>query len=167
MRVLVTAASKHDATAEIAAAIGAEFADNGIPATVARPDDVTTIEGFDAAVIGSAVYAGRWMKPATELVARHGAALVRIPVWLFSSGPVGDPPKPDEEPVDIAELMSVTGAREHRIFEGRLDKHRLNFGERAMMVAVRAPEGDFRDWDAIREWTDAIIADLGAASTET
>lgn len=160
MRVLVAAASKHDATAEIAAAIGAEFADKGVPATVARPDEVTTLEGFDAAVIGSAVYAGRWLKPATRLIERHAAALTQIPVWLFSSGPIGDPPKPDEDPVDIAELMDRTAAREHRIFAGRLDKHRLNVGERAIMVAVRAPEGDFRDWDAIQEWTDAIIAEL-------
>lgn len=160
MRVLVTAASKHDATGEIAAAIGAEFADRGVPATVARPDEITTLEGFDAAVIGSAVYAGRWLKPAIKLIEHHAATLAKIPVWLFSSGPVGDPPKPDEDPVDVAELMDLTGAHEHRVFAGRLDKHRLNFGERAIMVAVRAPEGDFRDWDAIREWTDEIIAEL-------
>lgn len=160
MKVLVTAASKHDATAEIAAAIGAEFADNGVPATVARPDEVTTLDGFDAAVIGSAVYAGRWLKPATKLIERHAAALTQIPVWLFSSGPIGDPPKPDEDPVDVVDVMSAAGAREHRIFSGRLDKHRLSFGERAIMVAVRAPEGDFRDWDAIRAWTDEIIAEL-------
>jgi hypothetical protein len=26
--------------------------------------------------------------------------------------------------------------------------------------AVKAPEGDFRDWDAIRDWSDEIALDL-------
>jgi menaquinone-dependent protoporphyrinogen oxidase len=164
MRVLVTAASKHGATAEIAAAIGAEFADKGVSATVLRPADVTTLEGFDGAVIGSAVYAGHWLQPAKDLVARHAAALQRLPVWIFSSGPIGDPLRPEEDPVNVTDLMEATGAREHRVFAGKLDKHELNFGERAIMVAVRASEGDFRDWDAIRDWTDSIIASLGGAS---
>jgi menaquinone-dependent protoporphyrinogen oxidase len=30
-----------------------------------------------------------------------------------------------------------------------------------MVKAVKAPEGDFRDWDAIRGWADEIAATLG------
>ena len=33
------------------------------------------------------------------------------------------------------------------MFPGRLEKKRLSFGERAIVLALRAPEGDFRDWD--------------------
>jgi menaquinone-dependent protoporphyrinogen oxidase len=73
-------------------------------------------------VLGSAVYAGHWLKPARDLVARCGPALAARPVWLFSSGPVGDPPKPEEDPVDVAEVLAATSAREHRL--GGRHRHR-------------------------------------------
>ena len=110
MKVLVSAASKHGSTAEIARAIGEVLEDRGLEVALISPEEVQSIEGFDAAVLGSAVYAGHWLKPAMELVERLGEALADVPVWLFSSGPIGDPPKPEEDPVDVAELMEATGA---------------------------------------------------------
>ena len=46
------------------------------------------------------------------------------------------------------------------MFAGRLDRGLLSFGEKAVVVAVRAPEGDFRDWDAIDGFAAAIAAHL-------
>lgn len=160
MKVLVSAASKHGATTEIAAEIGAALAALGVEALVAKPHEVASLDGFDAAVIGSAVYAGHWLGDAKELVERHQEALRRIPVWLFSSGPLGDPPKPVEDPVDAAPLVRLVGAREHRVFAGEVDKHRLGFGEKTIMAAVRAPEGDFRPWGDIEAWSREIATAL-------
>jgi menaquinone-dependent protoporphyrinogen oxidase len=158
MRVLVTAATKYGATAEIAAAIAEVLDEHGLEATMLPPEQVERVDGYDAAVVGSAVYAGHWLKPARELVERHSAALADRPVWLFSSGPVGDPPKPEEDPVDVADLLATIGAREHRIFAGKLVRKQLSFPERAIVSALRVPEGDFRDWTEIRQWA-ASIAD--------
>ena len=156
MRVLVTAATRHGATAEIAAAIGEVLAGRGLDATVAAPEQVKGVDGHDAVVLGSAVYAGHWLKPVRELVGRLGTVLADRPVWLFSSGPVGDPPKPEEDPVDVAEILTATGARDHRVFAGRLVRKRLSFPERAIVSALRVPDGDFRDWPEIRQWADEI-----------
>jgi menaquinone-dependent protoporphyrinogen oxidase len=100
-------------------------------------------------VLGSAVYAGHWLKPARELVGRLGTVVADRPVWLFSSGPVGDPPKPEEDPVDVAEILTATRARDHRVFAGRLVRRQLSFPERAIVSALCVPEGDFRDWPEI------------------
>lgn len=164
MRVLVTAASRYGATEEIARRIGEVLADHGLDATVLSSDQVKTVDDYAAAVLGSAVYAGHWLKPARELVARVGAALGDRPVWLFSSGPVGDPPKPEEDPVDVGELLAVTKAREHRVFAGKLVKQRLRFPDRAIVSALRVPEGDFRDWTEITRWAAGIADALGPAS---
>jgi menaquinone-dependent protoporphyrinogen oxidase len=83
-------------------------------------------------------------------------------VWLFSSGPVGDPPKPEEDPVDVAEVLAATRAREHRVFAGKLVRKQLAFPERAIVTALRVPDGDFRDWAAITGWAGAIATALGA-----
>jgi menaquinone-dependent protoporphyrinogen oxidase len=158
MRVLVTAASKYGATGEIAQAIAEVFTQRGWDAMVVPSEQVQGIDSFDAVVLGSAVYAGRWLKPARELVDRSRDALAARPVWVFSSGPIGDPPKPEEDPVDIAEIMEATKARAHRVFAGKLVKKQLSFAGRAIAAALRVPEGDFRDWDEIKAWA-AEIAD--------
>jgi menaquinone-dependent protoporphyrinogen oxidase len=164
MKVLVTAASKYGATGEIAVAIAEALSDRGIDATAIPPEEVGSVEDYDAVVLGSAVYAGRWLKPARELVDRSGEAFASRPVWLFSSGPIGDPPKPEEDPVDVADLMESTKAREHRVFAGELVKRRLSFGDKAIAMAFRAQEGDFREWAEIKEWASAIADALESGS---
>jgi menaquinone-dependent protoporphyrinogen oxidase len=164
MRVLVTAATKYGATTEIAQTIAEVLGAHGLHATVVQPEQVEGVDGYDAVVVGSAVYAGHWLKPARELLERHRVALADRPVWLFSSGPVGDPPKPEEDPVDVADLLAATGAREHRIFAGKLVRKQLSFPERAIVSALRVPEGDFRDWTEIRQWAAGIADAMGAGS---
>jgi menaquinone-dependent protoporphyrinogen oxidase len=164
MRVLVTAASKYGATEEIAKEIGNVIAAQGHDVSVRAIDQLTEIGESDAVVVGSAVYAGHWLKSAKEFVEQHVEALAARPVWLFSSGPLGDPPKPEEDPVDAASLIEATKCKEHHVFAGKLDKKRLNFAERAIARALRAPEGDFRDWDEIRKWAAGIADHLKADS---
>jgi menaquinone-dependent protoporphyrinogen oxidase len=160
MKVLVSAASKYGATSEIAQAVADVLAARGLEVTVVPPAQAGPIEEFDAVVLGSAVYMGQWMKPARELVERSAAALATRPVWLFSSGPVGEPAKPADKPVDIAQILQTTQARGHQIFAGKLVKKHLSFPDRAMASAIRAQEGDFRDWDDIRAWATSIAGTL-------
>jgi menaquinone-dependent protoporphyrinogen oxidase len=160
MNVLVTAASKYGATGEIAAAIGAVLSEHGLDVTVTPCEQVDTLDRYDAVVLGSAVYAGHWLKAARALVDRAGGALAARPVWLFSSGPIGDPPKPEEDPVDVADILAATKAREHRVFAGKLVRKQLSFGDKAIAVALRVPEGDFRDWAAIKGWAAEVAAAL-------
>lgn len=162
MRVLVSTASKHGSTADIGRAIADVLTGEGIEARILAPEQVTSLDEFDAVVLGSAVYAGRWMKSMKDMTERLGEELAARPVWLFSSGPIGDPPKPEEDPVDVAAISERTGARGHFLFAGKLDKKTLNFGERAIVGALKAPEGDFRDWDEIRDRALSIVEELSA-----
>jgi menaquinone-dependent protoporphyrinogen oxidase len=155
MRVLVTAASRHGATHEIADAIAAGLERRGIAAEARPAEDQPALEGYDAYVIGSAVYIGHWLEPARDRVEDVPAG---TPVWLFSSGPLGPPDalKPEGDPVDVAALVEKSRAVDHRVFAGRLDRKLLSFTEKAVVVAVRAPEGDFRDWQAIDAFAGEI-----------
>ncbi|WP_432839535.1 flavodoxin domain-containing protein [Dactylosporangium sp. CA-092794] len=160
MRVLVIAASKHGSTTEIAELIGAVLGEEGHDATTADVGAVGGPDGWGAVVLGSAVYAGQWLRPAVHFADRHAAALAARPVWLFSSGPIGDPPIPRDEAVDVRHVVAAVQPVEHRIFPGALHRSRLGFAERALVAALRAPYGDFRDWDAVRHWARQIAADL-------
>jgi menaquinone-dependent protoporphyrinogen oxidase len=158
-RVLVTAASKHGATHEIADALarglrqasGSRLEVDSIP--VERGPSPAR---YGVVVLGSAVYAGSWRDEARHWAAAHAGELRERAVWLFSSGPIGDPPFPPDEPHDVAPLLQVTGARGRRVFPGRLDKQLLTVPERAMVTAMRAPLGDFRDWAAVDAWAAEI-----------
>jgi menaquinone-dependent protoporphyrinogen oxidase len=161
MRILVASASKHGATAEIATRIGNTLRGEGFECEVRDVCDVPDPSGFQAVVLGSGVYAGQWLKDARKFIDKNAAALQTMPVWVFSSGPLGDPLKPDdEEAVTAAGVVEATAAIEHRLFAGALDKSKLSFGEKAIVKAVRAADGDFRDWAAIDAWAEQIAVAL-------
>ena len=168
IKVLVSAASKHGATAEIADHIGKTLEAQGLDLTRTEPSEVTDLEGYRAVILGSAIYAGHWLQDAKELAARVAALDPAPMVWMFSSGPIGDPPKPEQDPVDVADILQATAARQHQVFAGKIDTSKLSFGEKAIMIAVRATEGDFRDWDEIACWADqigqAVKAELGVSA---
>src|SRR6266568_3198668 len=71
MTVLVSAASKHGSTADIAQVIARVIGEHGLLVDVRSAEAVSTVEAYDAAVLGSAVYAGHWLEPARKLVETH------------------------------------------------------------------------------------------------
>jgi menaquinone-dependent protoporphyrinogen oxidase len=172
MRVLVAAASKHGSTAEIAELIAATLAGHGLDAHAVALDRAAGVRGredprgYDAVVLGSAIYAGHWMRAAVQFADRHADVLATRPVWLFSSGPLGDPPVPAQDAVDVRHVVAAVAPVEHRTFPGALHRPRLGFAERAIVAALRAPYGDFRDWEAVRRWAHGIAATLGPGPGE-
>jgi menaquinone-dependent protoporphyrinogen oxidase len=162
MRILVAVASKHGSTAEIATAIAGILAEAGHTVVEQRPEDADDPSAFGAVVLGSGVYAGHWMREAKEYATAHASALRGRPVWLFSSGPLGEPPVPAGDPVDVGELMALLEPRGHEVFPGAMDRSDLGFGERAIVGMVKAPYGDFRDWPAITVWAQQIATELAA-----
>lgn len=160
MKVLVAVGSKYGATRDVAHAIAEVLRDAGHDASAHDAKDVESIASFDAAIIGSAVYGGYWRRDASSLVHDHRDALRRIPVWLFSSGPVGLPPRPSEPAGEGDELVEVVGARGHELFSGYLNPDRLNFGERAIIRGLKASVGDYRDWGHVKTWARSVAAEL-------
>ena len=171
MNVLVTAASRQGATYGIAEAVGHTLRANGIETTVAPPDEVLDTADYDAFVVGSALYTGHWLEPAAEFVRRLAPTLAQRPVWLFSSGPVGDPrrklvQKMTADPVELPQLLKLTDARGHRIFAGKLVGKGSTGARRLSLLLFRGIEGDWRDWPAIEEWATGIAAVLTESGRE-
>jgi len=160
LRALVVYASRHQGTAEVADVIATEISGRAIDVTVASVDDVGSLDGYDGVILGSAIYMGRWQRSALDFVDRFVEELKARPVWLFSSGPIGDPPVPEGEPQDMLEVEARIGAIEHHVFAGRIEKDGLSRKERVIVRGLRVPEGDFRDWDDIRNWAVRIGAHL-------
>ena len=160
MNVLVTVASRHGATGEMGEIIAGVLRDAGLSVDTREPQSVDSLDGYDAVVLGSAVYAGRWMGGARQFAQRHWADLRSRPVWLFASGPIGESLEPTEESSDGIHLAHGLAARGYRTFAGRIDPEALSWVERTITRMVKAPDGDYRDWEAIRSFADEIAASL-------
>ncbi len=161
-RVLVAYASRHEATAEIAAAIAGELGAAGCVATVVEARAAASLADVDAAIVGSALYLGRWDESALDFLRREQEALARIPTWLFSSGPVGDGratarPERLPQPEEVAALATQIGAHA-TTFGGRVDADEEGFDLQIMTSAGLA--GDWRDFARIRAWARRIAADV-------
>ena len=166
MNVLVAYSSKRGGTEGIAKAIGDAFADLGIPADVASVTRADLGSGYDAVVIGSALYMFRWRGDARGFVRRNTTALSRLPVWLFSTGPLDDSASRNEIPPvgGVTSLMNRVHARGHKTFGGRLLPTAQGIPASAM---AKTHAGDWRDWTQIREWVATISDELGASVEAT
>jgi len=169
-RVLVAYASKFGSTAEIAQAIGRSISTSGFDVDVKRARDVRSLDGYRAAVIGSAVYMARWRGEAVRLLRRRRAELSSRDVWLFSSGPVAQPddaPPVDEvaaarwtRPKRVEALAVEIGAHEHVVFGGSVSDDRGGFVRKSMATKLDPDRRDQRDWGAIDAWATEIATAL-------
>ena len=165
-RILVAYGSKHGATAEIAEAIADELRGTGATVDCTPAGEVPDLDSYDAVVLGSAVYMKRWRGDARRLLHRRAKELRERPLWLFSSGPIGedaDFASPWCSPRDVLERAAKLGARDHRVFGGRVPLEPENFMARAMQRETPPEHSDLRDWEDIRAWARGIATELEAS----
>jgi len=164
-QVLVAYATKYGATAEIAEKIGEVLREEGFEPDVLPADSVADLTPYGAVVLGSAVYVGKWRGEAAKFLEANEKALAGLPVWLFSSGPTGE-----GDAVELMKGWSFPGAqqdiadrigpRDVVVFHGAMDSKKLSLPEKLIIKGVKAPMGDFRDWEAITSWAEGIATEL-------
>ena len=161
MKTLVAVASKHGSTMEIGERIASILREAQLSVDVRPIDLVFSIAAYDSAVIGSGVYMGRWLGDARDFVDEHVSELSRMPVWMFSSGPITDKVDPGDA-ADGLRLLEAAHGREHKLFAGKLEKDGLGLVERTVVRMVHPVYGDFRPWPEIEAWAKTIAEELSA-----
>jgi menaquinone-dependent protoporphyrinogen oxidase len=164
-RVLVAYATKYGATAGIAEKIGQILREAGLAVDVKRVDQAGDPVDYQAVVLGSAVYIGRWRKEAVKYLKANEKALAQRPVWIFNSGPLGEGNAAEQAgdlgfPKALRTIAERIKVRDIAVFFGAVDLDKLNPLERWMFKNVKSPIGDFRDWDAIAAWAAGIATAL-------
>jgi menaquinone-dependent protoporphyrinogen oxidase len=162
MRILVTWGSKAGGTRGIAETIAAALRQHGVDVVAEPAGSVVALTGFNAVIVGGALYANRWHPAARRFVTANLAALREVPVWFFSSGPLDASADTSLIPPvsEVAVLMERAGALGHETFGGRLAPDAKGFPASAM---ARKRAGDWRNPEHARAWAESIVTMLPRA----
>ena len=182
--VLVVYATRHGATKGIAERICTVLEKERIVSTMASAEAMPDPTGADACIVGSGVYMGSWLGEGTDYLARHVTSLSKMPVWLFSSGPLpgSTKGKPGTDPIEdalgpadgpgsggrkkVQALSDQIHPRDHEVFQGAYDPSDppRSLPERFLRLLPVSknilPTGDFREWDLIEAWARGIAREL-------
>lgn len=162
-RVLVAYASKTGATAEVAEFMGKVLREAGAKVDVVPIKNVRDLDGYDLAFVGSAIRVGQWLKEAVSFVEAHKDALSQRPTAFFTVCLTLHEDTPENRQTVHAYLDPVRAIftpQAEGFFAGRMQPARLGLLEKMMMRMMKPPEGDFRNWDAIRAWTGETYTQL-------
>jgi menaquinone-dependent protoporphyrinogen oxidase len=167
-RILVAYASEHGSTSGVADALGKQLAVGGAAVDVRPVKEVTDLGPYRAVVVGSAVHGGKWLPEALSFVRANQSKLGQMPTAYFL---VGMMIAKDAEKHRDMSAAAFDPARQlvNPVAEGmfggavRFGNYSLvkGLGMRVFLATISMPEGDYRDWNAIRAWADGIRPLLG------
>ncbi len=166
-RVLVAYASKAGSTAEVAALIARNLADTGLAVDLRRTRSVRSVDGYRAVVVGSAIRAGHWLADASDFVKTHREALAARKTAFFTLCMTLQQDTPANREKVAGYLKPVRAVLDPdwiEFFAGKMEYRRLAFGPRLIVKAMKVPEGDFRDWNAIGSWAGRLAKEMPATA---
>ena len=161
-RVLVAFDSRLGSTAEVAAFIGRVLIDNGQRVDVKAVSQVDNLSPYNLVLIGGAIRYDRWLPGVTKFTVAHLKTLQQVPVAFFFTcltlaNPTPDAVRkansyaqqirnlvPEVQPLSVGQFAGVLR------FAGM--PWLLRVVLRIVSLATGVKEGDYRDWDAIRDW---------------
>lgn len=167
MTVLVAYASALGSTREIAQHVAARMAEALSDVECRSVEEVDSVSGYEAVVVGSAIHNQSWLPQALQFIAHHGSELAERSVWAFSVGMSDGLPKLfrvrgaelQKQRLEQTQFQDVL-LRGHAVFSGVYEASQLSAPLRALFRLTGGQFGDLRDWNAIDAWTDQVTAEL-------
>ena len=159
LRILVVHASKHGSTREVAEAVASVLREREHTWTSGLRASFRRLDGYDAVVLGAALYMGRLHADARKFLRRRRGDLAARQLRRLRDGARARRTEQELESsrkqlgkglASVPELEPVATA----VFGGVFDPSQLRF------PFNRMPAVDARDWDAIRAWADGVATVL-------
>lgn len=158
-KVLVAYATRAGSTAGVAKRVAEVLSRDGFAAQAMDIKDAGDTAPYDAVVLGSSVRAGKLMPEVLGFIDKNRADLTAKPLAAFVVCLTMKERNDKSRAVAGAYLnpvhMHVTPLSEG-LFAGAYDPSKLGFVERTVMKMLKAPPGDFRNWDEIETWAGSL-----------
>ena len=159
-KVLVTYATRAGSTIEVADSIAFTIAEKGYMVNLMHIDYVISLVEYDAVLIGSAIRMGNVTPEVKKFVEKRKAELENIPTAYFIVCLTLKDDTPDNmEKVSayLEPLRAILTPFAEGCFAGKMEYSKLKRFDRFIAKRmVKAPEGDFRDWEKVRIWASGI-----------
>lgn len=154
MTTMVVVASKHGSTVEIGERIASVLSARGVKAHVKDVGEAGPwLYETDNVVVGIPVYRQKLMGEGALFLEANRTELSGKPMFLFA---VGGGPTLDPKLVD---QLKQFPHREVTYFQGAMDESKMSFWEKLQLRVAKAPsDADFRDWPAIEDWANGLLA---------
>lgn len=157
--VLVAYATRHSATAGVAEKIADVLCGLNHKVDLRYVENVSSIEGYDAVIVGSGIYEFNWLPVAKDFIERFKLPLASMPVaYFFGCAGLKEDTEENQEAVLIyinpvlnkyPDIVPVDIGR----FGGAVDFSRLDNFETAVINFIGVTENeDWRDWSKIGAW---------------
>lgn len=162
-RILVAYATAAGSTQEVAAAVADTLREGGAQVDLCAVKEVRDLEGYGALVLGSAIRGRQVLPEALEFAQRHASALGALPVAYFIvCATLQEDTTEHRQSVNryLEPLRRIKEPVSEGLFAGRIEYRTLHPLMRWTMKLMKAPEGDWRDWPAIRAWAAALALRL-------
>ncbi len=166
-KILVAYATRNGSTADIAQAIGKELRIAGFAVDVTEIKTISTLADYTAVVIGGPLYMGSVDGAVGKFITKHHEQLLKLPVAAFAVGLAPKNPNPaaiEESMEALKKSMGPVTPVTSVLFAGKLDPAKMNFVMRKFLEMAKIPTGDFRNWEAIAEWTQKLPEKMGLAA---
>ena len=161
--VLVAYGTRTGTTKAIAEAIHDALCRYGVEADLRDARDVEDVSAYDAVILGSAIRAGNLMPEAVKLVEANQDALAEKPLAAFVvCATLKDDTEENRETVRgyLGPIRELVEPALEGYFAGAIDRSKLSLPMRLMMKAMKAEDGDWRDWEAVRAWAGQLPSAL-------
>lgn len=154
-------------TAEIAEKIAETLTKSGMNVDLRPLAEVVDLSGYQSVIIGSPIHSGKWLAEAVQFVEQNQVALAQMPLACFtvSLRMRFDTPEMRQSVATTMEWMTVrVKPVSLGMFAGVMDYSKLSMIMRLQVQTKGLPEGDFRDWEAIDQWTTDVVPLLAEAA---
>ncbi|MEO8610462.1 MAG: flavodoxin domain-containing protein [Chloroflexota bacterium] len=166
MKVLIAYASGHGSTGEVAQFIADVLKEHDIDVTVQLVNEVQSVAGYDAFIVGSPIYGGMWLTEFSQFLEKFKTGLSAKPVhlWIMCIR-VLEADGLEHALKEYVHQMTLNeiGIHDVAVFAGKLDLSIIDWNERWTLAArydgdalPGARNDDYRDWNAIRTWAKQI-----------
>lgn len=158
--VLVVYCTKSGSVEDIAQAIASTLRGSLVHVDIAKAESAPSARPYDAVIVGSGVRVSQWHSAARKWLTAQAEILRQRPVAFFTVAltPANEPQKTDEVRAYTDSLISETGVKpvDIGVFAGWNVPEKFGFAERLILKALKAPRGDFRDFDAVSAWATSV-----------
>jgi len=159
--VLVAYATRAGSTIEVADSIAYAIAGKGYTVELRHIDEVSDLSLYSTIIFGSAIRMGNVTPEIKKFIESNKAQLESIPTAYFvvCLTMKDDTPENREKVAEyLTPLRTLVQPFAEGYFAGKMDYSRLKRFDRFVAKRlVKAPEGDFREWDKIREWAVELL----------